>query len=120
MQDFLRRFYCCLLLVPLLALPLGRVAAQTPSNTQETFETGTKSDYPTGTVTLPTGNWDFTDALLGTEANDHKNGTQAVRIEQQGRLTMDFFLLTGASLVTVQHAVYGNDPGSGWELWAQS
>ncbi|WP_151089262.1 DNA/RNA non-specific endonuclease [Hymenobacter baengnokdamensis] len=117
MKDFLLRRYYLLLLLLSGALHPGRLAAQ---STQESFETGTKTDYPAATVALATGNWDFTDALLGTDANDHKNGSQAVRIEQTGRLTMDFYLPGGASLVTVQYAAYGADAGSGWELWAQS
>ncbi|QJX49222.1 DNA/RNA non-specific endonuclease [Hymenobacter taeanensis] len=32
---------------------------------------------------------------------------------------MDFFVLNGASTVTVQHAIYGTDASSSWELWAQ-
>ncbi|MFD1875637.1 DNA/RNA non-specific endonuclease [Hymenobacter bucti] len=88
--------------------------------TSESFDTGTKTDYTPGTVTLPTGTWDFTDALLGTEVNDHKNGAQAVRLQQAGTLTMDFFVATGAATVTVQHASYGTDGSSSWELWAQS
>jgi len=117
MKDTLLRSYW-LLLVGLLALRPGLGLAQT--TTTEPFETGTKATYPTGVVTLPTGDWTFDDALLGTDPSDHKNGSQAVRIEQQGRLTMNFYLASGASLVTVQHAVTGNDAGSGWELWAQS
>ena len=109
-----------LLLLALLALSASRVGAQTAAPTQETFETGTKPDYATGTVTLSTGDWTFTDALLGTEVGDHKNGGQAVRVEQKGRLTMDFYLPGGASLVTVQHALYSGDASSAWELWAQS
>jgi endonuclease G len=119
MKDTLRR-YSYLLLVPLLALCAGQVTAQTTPPTQEAFETGTKPDYPAATVTLSTGDWTFTDALLGTDANDHKNGAQAVRVAQKGRLTMNFYLPGGASLVTVQHALYGGDASSSWELWAQS
>lgn len=119
MKNILRH-YCAFLLLPLLAFQTGQVAAQTAAPAQEAFETGTKSDYPTATVTLGTGNWDFTDALLGTDPSDHKNGTQAARVEQQGRLTMGFYLPDGASLVTVQHALYGSDASSAWELWAQS
>ena len=107
-------------LVLLAICGLGRPGTAAAQSTQETFETGTKTDYPAATVPLGTGNWDFTDALLGTGADDHKNGTQAARVEQQGRLTMDFYLPGGASLVTVQHALYGDDAGSAWELWAQS
>ena len=117
MKDTPLRYYW-LLLLGLLALRPSKAGAQAPI--AESFETGTKTTYPVATVALTTGAWDFTDALLGTDTDDHKNGSQAVRIEQQGRLTMDFFLPDGAALVTVQYAAYGADAGSAWELWAQS
>jgi endonuclease G len=110
-----------LLLVGLLALRPGLGLSQTTTTPiTEAFETGTKTTYPTGVVTLSTGDWTLDDALLGTDPTDQKNGAQAVRVEQQGRVTMNFYLPDGASLVTVQHALTGNDAGSGWELWAQS
>jgi endonuclease G len=86
----------------------------------ESFETGTKADYPTGTVVFATGDWTLADAVVGTDAADHKNGTQAVRLQQAGTLTMNFYLPGGAATVTVQHAAYGTDGSSSWELWAQS
>ncbi|HEX8429395.1 DNA/RNA non-specific endonuclease [Hymenobacter sp.] len=89
-------------------------------NTEEAFETGSKPAYPSGTVGLTTGNWVLNDAVLGNTAADHKNGNQAVRLQQGGTLTMDFFVPTGAATVTVQHAVYGTDGSSSWELFAQS
>ncbi len=109
--------YGWLPLLVLVALVSGQASAQT---TTESFETGTKTTYPASVVTLATGDWTFDDALLGTDPIDHKNGSQAVRIEGTGRLTMNFYLSGGASLVTVQHASTDNDAGSGWELWAQS
>lgn len=107
-----------LLPVLLLLLATGRAAAQAP--TQETFDVGTKPAYPAATVTLSTGDWTFDDALLGTDPADHKNGSQAARLENAGRLTMNFYLPNGAQVVTVQHAAYGTDASSGWELWAQA
>jgi endonuclease G len=106
----------------LLALGWHSTQAQTtsPTATQETFDTGTKADYTTGPVTLSTGSWIFSDALLGSDAADHKNGTQAARLEGTGRLTTGFYLPDGASTVTVQHAAYGVDASSSWELYAQS
>ena len=89
-------------------------------NTEEAFETGVKSDYSTAPVALSTGSWTLKDAVLGNSAADHKNGTQAVRLQQGGSLTMEFYVPTGASTVTVQHAVYGTDGSSSWELFAQS
>jgi endonuclease G len=86
----------------------------------ESFENGTKTNYGTGSVAFTTGSWTLADAVVGTDAADHKNGAQAVRLQQAGTLTMDFFVASGAATVTVQHASYGTDGSSSWELWAQS
>ncbi|TGE07683.1 DNA/RNA non-specific endonuclease [Hymenobacter fodinae] len=115
MPKSLRRALHCWLLLPCLALHPLLAAA----DVQETFDTGSKPDYPTGTVALSTGTWTLNDAVLGSSEADRKNGAQAVRLQKNGRLTMDFFALNGASTVTVQHAIYGSDASSSWELWAQ-
>jgi endonuclease G len=99
---------------------LGPRTGQAQTPLLEPFESGTKTTYSPGSVSLPSGSWKLDDALLGTSPEDHKNGTQAARLEGTGSLTMDFFLPDGASTVTVQHALYGTDAGSGFELWYQS
>lgn len=96
------------------------ITRATATDTQETFDTGAKAEYPAGTVALATGSWTLTDAVLGSSEADRKNGAQAVRLQGNGRLTMNFFLPNGATTVTVQHALYGSDASSSWELWAQS
>ncbi|GGG51977.1 DNA/RNA non-specific endonuclease [Hymenobacter glacieicola] len=90
------------------------------ANAQESFDTGTKPAYPTGTVSLSSGDWVLTDGVLASAEADRKNGAQAVRLQQKGTLTMAFFVPNGANTVTVQHAIYGTDASSSWELWAQS
>lgn len=87
--------------------------------TIENFETGTKAAYADGTVTLSTGVWDFNDALLGNLSTDHKDGSQAARIRNTGMLTMEFDL-TGATSVSIAHAVFGSDGSSTWQLWAST
>jgi endonuclease G len=128
MKKFLLRYsrplfllFCTTLSVPVWtgnSRPLAptRLAAIPP----ESFEVGTKTDYALGSVAFATGTWTLADAVVGTDAADHKNGAQAVRLQQAGTLTMDFFLTSGAATVTVQHASYGTDGSSSWELWAQS
>ncbi|WP_240635428.1 DNA/RNA non-specific endonuclease [Hymenobacter rigui] len=108
--------------IPLLLALTGwlSAAAQAQTTTTESFDTGTKTTYPAASVTLGTGSWTFDDALLGTDAQDHKAGAQAVRLQQRGTLTMDFFLADGASTVTVQHAAYGTDATAAFELWYQT
>lgn len=105
------------LLLALLCLLAPAAWAQT---TTESFDSGTKPNYPAAAVTLGTGAWTFDDALLGTDAEDHRTGTQAARLQQAGTLTMDFFLADGASTVSVQHAAYCTDASAAFELWYQT
>jgi PKD repeat protein len=89
----------------------------TAATLAESFETGSKGSYTTGAVTLGTGSWTFTDALLGTGSTDHKNGTQSARVEKSGKLTMGFNFAPGAHAVSVAHAKFGTDANSTWGLW---
>lgn len=84
----------------------------------ETMEAGSKTSYATADITLATGSWNFNNALIGTSASDRKLGLKAARIQTTGMLTMNFNLTNGASLVTINHAVYGTDAASTWELYA--
>jgi endonuclease G len=83
----------------------------------ETFETGTKSSYAYGTVSLTTGTWGMDDALIGNSASDVKEGSNSVRIRNSGKLTMLFDVSTGSSKVVIQHAMYGTDTSAIWGLW---
>ncbi|MDF7812459.1 hydrolase [Hymenobacter sp. YC55] len=83
----------------------------------EGFETGTKTAYTTGSVTLGSGSWTLNDALIGNTTADAKTGSQSVRVRNVGTVGMNFNTTTGASVVTVGHAVYGTDASSQWELW---
>ncbi|AKD04344.1 DNA/RNA non-specific endonuclease [Pontibacter korlensis] len=95
----------------------GAAAAQT---FPETFESGSKGGYATGSVELGSGTWTLDDALIGSTDSDKKEGEKSARIRNTGKLTMNTFLEGGAGTVTVRHAIYGNDAGSGWELWAMA
>ncbi|MBL0357904.1 MAG: hypothetical protein IPP72_13945 [Chitinophagaceae bacterium] len=83
----------------------------------ENFETGVKTAYATANVTLATGSWSLNDALLGTSTSDRKNGAQSARVRNTGILSANFDYSTGASTVTVAHALYGTDASSTWQLW---
>ncbi|RPD49301.1 hydrolase [Hymenobacter sediminis] len=103
-------------------LPAPAVAVSTKADVSspgfpEGFDTGTKSAYTTGSVTLGSGSWTLNDALLGNTTADAKTGAQSVRMRNVGSLTTNFDLTTGAGVVTVQHALYGSDASSQWELW---
>jgi hypothetical protein len=92
-------------------------AASTGSSLTEGFNTGTKAAYAAGAVTLSTGSWTLSDALLGSTASDPKNGAQSVRTRNSGKVTMNFNFPTGAQTVSVKHAKYGTDASTTWGLW---
>lgn len=82
----------------------------------EGFESGSKTAYAAGNVSLSSGLWNFDEALLGTLATDAKNGSKSVRIRNAGTITM-LFDVTDASQVSIAHAKFGSDAGSTWQLW---
>lgn len=92
-------------------------AVTTAGISTENFETGSKGSYAAGNVTLSTGVWNFSDALLGNLSTDRKNGTQSARVRNSGKLTMQFDYPNGASTVTVLHAKFGTDANTTWQLW---
>ncbi|MCZ2225080.1 MAG: DUF5689 domain-containing protein [Chitinophagales bacterium] len=75
----------------------------TPSDT-ENFETGTKTGYTDGAVTLSTGSWYFGDSMLGTDANDLKNGAQSARL--RGGSTKDGFIRMEFDITGVQQVKF--------------
>jgi endonuclease G len=118
-MNLFRRYAACACALALLActLPLtSRVRAQTFN---EGFESGSKTAYAAADVQLATGWWYFDDALLGNLSTDRKTGAQAARLRNTGRIQMDFDV-TSAGTVSVQHAVFGTDGASDWELWVST
>ena len=104
------------------AAPSAAVASQNVSapGFPEGFETGAKSSYTTGSVTLSSGSWTLNDALIGNTTADAHTGTWSARVRNSGSLSMNFDLTGGAGVVTVAHAVYGTDAAGTWELWASA
>jgi DNA/RNA endonuclease G (NUC1) len=102
--------------------PGGGTSVSVPFNvavvtiTKEDFELGSKTGYGAADVTLGTGVWNFNDALIGNSPADVKNGTKSARM-RNGKMTMKFNLTSGAGVVTIQHARYGSDASSTWQLW---
>jgi endonuclease G, mitochondrial len=86
----------------------------------ESFEAGSKSSYTAADVSLGSGSWRLTDALLGTLSGDAKNGAKSVRITASGSARMNFDSPDGASTLSVKHALYGADPSATWQLWRSS
>lgn len=78
----------------------------------ENMEQGVKGGYAPAPVTLETGTWFFSDALIGTDANDRKNGTRSARI-RAGFIEMSFDYSNGMSEVSfyAANAGFANDTG---------
>ena len=92
--------------------------AQTPAAAfPETFEAGSKGSYETADEQLATGPWLFTNALIGSTEQDHKDGARAARLRAGGRLTMQFDAPAGVHRISLLAAAYGQDAPSTWELW---
>jgi len=83
----------------------------------ETFESGTKTAYAAGSVTLPSGSWNMDDALIGSLAADLKNGSKSVRMRNTGKLTMLFDVTSGVTQVTLKYGVYTGDGSSTFGLF---
>jgi len=81
----------------------------------EKFESGTKTAYTSGNVTLSSGSWYFNNALIGNLSTDKKNGTQSARVRASGALTMNFNV-SGATSIQISHANFGSDTGARWQL----
>jgi endonuclease G len=92
------------------------VSSQSSTTVNETFEAGGKTAYAVGTVSLGSGSWTLDDALTGNTTSDRKTGSWSARVRNTGKVTMNFNAAS-AGTVTVQHAVYGTDGSSTWELW---
>src|SRR5215471_19974308 len=90
-------------------------ATMTPLS--EGFEAGGKTAYAAANVTLGTGSWYMDDALTGNLSTDRKTGSYSARVRNTGLLHMNFNKSGGAGTVSIQHAVYGSDGSSTWQLW---
>lgn len=113
----LAAWLCAAALLIATALPLARTAqAQT---FVENFESGSKTSYAAADVFLTTGWWFFDDALVGNLSTDRKTGAASARIRNIGSISSDFDFVS-AGTVTIQHAAFGTDGASSWELWAST
>lgn len=82
----------------------------------EGLENASKSSYAGGNIELTGGVWYFEDALIGSTANDTKNGAKSVRIRESGFIRMNYDIL-GIKDINISHAAYQGDGDSEWELY---
>ncbi len=85
----------------------------------EGFEAGGKTAYAAANVTLGSGSWYLDDALTGNTASDRKTGSYSARVREIGKVRMNFNVAS-AGTVSVQHAKYGTDANSTWELYSST
>lgn len=105
----------CIMTFVVCAFGLMTADSQT-STTSEGFEAGGKASYAAGTVTLGSGQWYLSEALTGNLSTDRKTGSYAARVRDTGFVRMNFNR-SNAGTVSVQHAKFGTDANSSWELW---
>ncbi len=97
-----------------LALTIS--AAGTAEDYVVNFEDGTKAGYAAGNVTLNGLSWNLTEALIGGDSNDFKNGAKAARLRGYSTsvlaLTQD--IPGGIGSISFSHRRYGSDPQVEW------
>ncbi|MEL6560413.1 MAG: DNA/RNA non-specific endonuclease [Bacteroidota bacterium] len=93
----------------------GYTMARTTGFT-ESFESGSKSAYAGGSVSLSSGSWYLSDALIGTSSSDRKYNSKSARIRNTGYAIMSFDMDNGVSTIRVRHAKFGSDSNSSWRL----
>ena len=107
-----------------LMLPFQQVQAQF----LEDFEDGSKGSYAEGTVELPSGEWLLSDALLGNQDGDRKNGNQSLRL-RDGFAEMLFDVSEGVNEIQfyasnagfsgdtggIIRIYYSQDEGANWQ-----
>jgi endonuclease G len=103
------------LLLAVCALGFTTASTQT-NNLAEGFEAGGKTAYAAANVTLGSGSWHMSEALTGNLSSDRKTGAFSARVRDTGFVRMNFNVAS-AGTVSAQHAMYGADAGSSWELW---
>ena len=103
----------------LFVLTISWTTATMQSGFNEGFEAGGKTAYAAGNVTLGTGSWFMDDALTGNLSSDKKTGAYAARVRNVGLMHMNFNKANAAT-VSIQHAEYGTDGSSTWQLWSST
>jgi endonuclease G len=100
---------------PVTTPPVTTPVDNVPYSIDENFEYGTKTGYASAAVTLSTGSWTLNDALIGNSAADAKNGAASARL-RTGDITMNFDI-KGITTLYIQHAKYGTDANTTWQLF---
>ncbi|GAA4325648.1 hypothetical protein GCM10023115_40150 [Pontixanthobacter gangjinensis] len=89
-------------------------------NYEENFESGFKSAYAGGMISLDGGDWYFTDALTGSLNSDLKNGNQSVRMVSNAVISMNYDLPEGAKSLSLQYGKFGRDKQTSFQVYYSS
>lgn len=103
----------------LFVLTITFTTARMQAAFNEGFENGGKTAYAAANVALGTGSWFMDDALTGNLSGDKKTGAFSARVRNVGSVRMNFNK-SGAGTVSIQHAEYGTDGSSTWQLWSST
>lgn len=105
-----------LLIVLLALLSIGAIYGQYIVNFEGTGET--KTAYASGNVTLSSISWNMTEALIGTETADFKNGLRSARLKGYGTSAMTMLAdkANGIGTVSFQYRRYGTDGQVDWKV----
>ncbi len=91
------------------------VSAQTGVAPFEDFEGLTLLTYTTNTLALGSGDWLFSNAMLGQTAPDKRQDQRAARIQGNGFLEMQFDI-TRVNTLSLEHADFSADSGGRFVL----
>lgn len=87
----------------------SRIAVVPLADLTEGFETGSKQGYTSANVSLASGEWTLTDALIANvNESDFGNGGKTSRIREKGSLAMNFDKPNGAGTITLKAAAYAS------------
>ncbi|MDO3627739.1 DNA/RNA non-specific endonuclease [Mucilaginibacter sp. BT774] len=91
-------------------------SGESPKEDFEQTDKPASKSYTTGSFKFKSGAWLLKDALVGTSDRDSKTGIHAIRIRNNGKLSMQFDM-QNVGKVTIHYATYGNDKSSELQLW---
>ncbi len=86
--------------------------------TFESDSSGSKGAYASGTVDLSGYDWDMTEALIGSLANDWKNGSRSARMRGYGTSSMTMLedQPDGLGTISFYYRRYGTDAQVDWRV----
>ncbi|PYT00280.1 MAG: DNA/RNA non-specific endonuclease [Acidobacteria bacterium] len=115
-QKRIALLLCVTTIVALCSFVILTTGSEAATILSEGFEAGGKTAYAAANITLGTGSWYLDDALTGNTTSDRRTGSYSARTRELGKIRMNFNVAT-AGTFSVQHAKYGSDGTSTFELW---